>query len=136
MDGAPSRTGGNTISVERVPDGPPLDKADLQTYFSALRSKLYRNASYMHHSKSAGTQTAAVRLSINSDGTTKSLTVLDEADQQTEVAFTLRLLELSAPYAPFPPSMAASIRSLSITFCIRPPQDTGPGAERSGRFGC
>jgi hypothetical protein len=119
-----------------VPNGPPIDRGDLQTYLGALKIKLHKNAGRIPHPDSNGSRTAAVRLTLRSDGTVKSLNVLDEADQKDEVAFTVRLLELSAPYAPFPPSLAASIQALAITFCVKPEREADAADDRNGQFGC
>jgi hypothetical protein len=118
------------VSVERIPNSPPLDRFNLEFYLDSLVNKLNRNAKFMKQPESGGHQTAAVQLRINPDGTVKSLEVLDESDQKEEVEFIKRLLERSAPYSPFPPAIAASAKSMAITICIKPGQSNGFGFSR------
>jgi hypothetical protein len=98
-------------------------------------SKLNRNARFMKLPERGGSGTAAVQLRINPDGTLRSLDVLEESDQKNQVDFLTRLLERSAPYLPFPATMAASAKSLGITICIRPGQDGDFGFTRATRAG-
>ena len=108
------------VSVERVPNSPPLDRFSLEFYLDSLVNKLNRNAKFMKRPEEGGRQTAAIQLRINPDGTVKSLEVLNESDQKDEVEFIKRLLERSAPYSPFPPAMAVSAKSMAIVICIKP----------------
>ncbi|MEC5387283.1 TonB C-terminal domain-containing protein [Uliginosibacterium sp. H3] len=114
------RGDGSAISLERIPDSPPVDRFSLEFYLDSLMNKLNRNAQFMKRPAGGGRQTAAIQLRINPDGSMKSVEVLDESDQKDEVEFIKHLLERSAPYSPFPSTLAASARSLAITICIRP----------------
>jgi hypothetical protein len=108
------------VTVERIPNSPPVDRYSLEAYLDSLMNRLNRNAKLMKHSGYGGRGTAALQVRINPDGTIQSLEVLNESDQKEQVEFVKRLLERSAPYSPFPPAMTASAKSLGIVICIKP----------------
>ena len=127
------------LSIERVPNSPPVDRFSLDFYLDALLSKLNRNVQFMKRPEDKDLQTASVQLRINPDGTVKSIEVLNEGDHKTGVEFIEHLLERSAPYSPFPPALVVSAKSLAIIICIKPGQDGDPGFsrfERSEGRGC
>jgi hypothetical protein len=130
---AQQRGDDSAISLERIPNSPPVDRFNLEFYLDSLMNKLNRNAKFMKRPQGGGRQTAAVQLRINPDGTVKTLEVLDEGDQKDEVEFIRRLLERSAPYSPFPSALAASAKSLAITICIKPGRAGDSGFSRFER---
>ena len=75
-------------------------------------------------------QTAAVQFRLNPDGSLKSFTVLNAADQADEVAFIRAVIERSVPFSPFPPDIDRAARSLGVTICIRPGRNNDPGFSR------
>ena len=118
------------VTVERIPNSPPVDRFSLEAYLDSLMNRLNRNARLMKHSSYGGRGTAALQVRINPDGTVKSLEVFNESDQKEQVEFVKRLLERSAPYSPFPAAMSVSAKSLAIIICIKP----GSNGEGFSRF--
>ncbi len=130
-ESAPAARPGNVeedgaISIERIPDSPPVNPFSLEMYLDAMVGKLNRSSAFVKRDPGrVGTRRAAVQLRLNPDGTIKSFEVLNEADQHAEIAFIKRLVERAAPYSAFPPDILRSAQSLAITICVMPPEPGG-----------
>ncbi len=122
-----------TLSIERRPNSPEPDPFSLELYFEGLLKNLNRGAAYVKNDpKSRGIQTAAVQFRVNPDGTLKSFTVLNAADQGDEIAFIKAVVERAAPFSPFPPDLNRSARSMAVRICIMPARGGGFGFSKSG----
>ena len=122
-----------TLSIERRPNSPDPDPFSLELYFEGLLKNLNRSAAYVKNDpKSRGIQTAAVQFRVNPDGTLKSFTVLNAADQGDGIAFIKAVVERAAPFSPFPPDLNRSARSMAVRICIMPARGGGFGFSKSG----
>ncbi len=118
---APSDEG--AISIERIPDSPPVDPFSLEMYLDGMVNKLNRSSAFVKRNQGRiGTKRAAVQLRLNPNGTIKSFEVLREADQHDEIGFIKKLVERAAPYSAFPPDILRSAQSLAIVICVLPPE--------------
>jgi len=114
------------ISIERIPDSPPVDPFSLEMYLDGMVNKLNRSSAFVKHDPGkVGTHRAVVQLRLNPNGTIKSFEVLREADQHDEIGFIKKLVERAAPYSAFPPDILRSAQSLAITICVMPPEPGG-----------
>lgn len=106
-----------------------LAKADpftLEMYFDALYRKLNRTAAFVKRpNHDVGRNSAAVRITLNPDGTLKSFRVMWSADQQAEIAYVNDLFKRAAPFSPFPPELLRATDSLILEICIVPGQGGG-----------
>lgn len=110
-----------------------LAKADpftLEMYFDALYRKLNRTAAFVKRpNHEVGRKSAAVRITLNPDGTLKNFRVMWSADQQAEIAYVNDLFKRAAPFSPFPPELLRATDSLILEICIVPGQGgNGDGA--------
>ena len=114
------------ISIERIPDSPPVNPFSLEMYLDAMVNKLNRSSAFVKRDPGkVGTHRAVVQLRLNPNGTIKSFEVLREADQHDEIGFIKKLVERAAPYSAFPPDIVRSAQSLAITICVMPPEPGG-----------
>lgn len=117
--------------LELRPNAPPADPFSVDLYMEGLVRRLNRSAAFVNSGRRhPGVQTAAVQFRLNPDGSLKSFTVLNAADQADEVAFIRAVIERSLPFAPFPPDIDRAARSLGVTICIRPGRHNDPGFSR------
>ncbi|MDE1545996.1 hypothetical protein PTW32_11265 [Dechloromonas agitata] len=117
--------------LELRPNAPPADPFSVELYMDGLVRRLNRSAGFVNNGRRhQGVQTAAVQFRLNPDGSLKSFTVLNAADQADEVAFIRAVIERSLPFAPFPPDIDRAARSLGVTICIRPGRNNDPGFSR------
>lgn len=101
----------------------------LEMYFDAFIRKLNRSAAFVKNDpEKNGLRKALVQISLHPDGTLKSYRVLRSADQQVQIAYIKRVLDLASPFAAFPPDLVDARGSLSILMCIY----TTRGGEGSG----
>lgn len=115
-----------TVSVERLPDSPPVSPFSLEMYLDSLVTKLNRSASFVRRGQRRhGVRNASVQLRLNPDGSIRTFIVLNSGDQHDEIAFIQALVERAAPYSPFPPDLTKSAKSLAITICIVPTRGGG-----------
>lgn len=126
------------VSLESLPNSPPVDPFSLDFYVDGLLKKLNRSAAFVRNDPRAkGVKTASVQIRLNPDGSLKSFRVINAADQQEEIAFVKSVVERAVPFAPFPPDMRKSAGSLAMTICIRPSRwDGGFGFMRNGGSDC
>lgn len=114
------------ITIERIPDSPPVDPFSLEMYLDALVNKLNRTSSFVKRdSRRAGVRHAVAQMRLNPDGTLRSFEVLNAADQQDELAYTAALVNLAAPYPRFPPDIVKSAKTMTILICIIPAAESG-----------
>lgn len=106
------------------------DRFTLEMYFDALYRKLNRTAAFVKRAhKERGRNSAAVRITLNPDGTVKSFRVMWSADQQAEITYVNDLFKRAAPFSPFPPALLQATDSLILEICIVPGQaGDGDGA--------
>lgn len=123
--------------LELRPNGPPANPFSLEMYLDGLVRRLNRSAGFVNNERRhRGVQTAAVQFRLNPDGSLKSFVVLNAADQAEEVAFIKAVIERSVPFSPFPPDIDRAARSLGVTICIRPGQNSEPGFSRMNGSRC
>jgi hypothetical protein len=117
-----------SVTLERLPDSPPVDPFSLEMYLDGLVQKLNRSAAFVKREpRSRGMKNASMLIRLNPDGSLQSFNVLNAADQQDEIAFTRAVFEMAAPFPAFPPDIRKSARSLAMTVCILPVQSGGGG---------
>ena len=107
--------------IERLPNSPPVDPFSLEMYLDALVRKLNKSAAYVGNDpRSKGIKAASVEVRLNPDGSLKSFRILNAGDQQDEIAFVKSVVQQAVPFAPFPPDIGRSARSLAMIICIMP----------------
>lgn len=117
-----------SVTLERLPNSPPVDPFSLEMYLDGLVQKLNRSTAFVKHDpRSRGMKTASVLIRLNPDGSLQSFKVLNAADQQDEIAFTQSVFEMAAPFPAFPPDIRKSAQSLAMTICILPANSGGGG---------
>jgi hypothetical protein len=117
-----------SVTLERLPNSPPVDPFSLEMYLDGLVQKLNRRAAFVKREpRSRGMKNAAMLIRLNPDGSLQSFNVLNAADQQDEIAFTRAVFEMAVPFPAFPPDIRKSARSLAMTVCILPAQAGGGG---------
>lgn len=117
-----------SVTLERLPNSPPVDPLSLEMYLDGLVQKLNRSTAFVKREPlSRGMGTAAVLVRLNPDGSLQSFKVLNAADQQDEIAFTRSVFEMAAPFPAFPPDIRKSVQSLAMTICILPANSGGGG---------
>lgn len=122
--------GEENVTLERLPNSPPVDQFSLELYLDALVKKLNRSAVFVRNDpRTPGIRNALVKIKLNPDGSLRSFEVLNAADQQDEIAFIKSVVERSIPFAAFPVDLKKSARSLSMLICIQ------PASSSSGSFG-
>lgn len=123
--------------LELRPNGSPVNPFSLEMYLDGLVRRLNRSAGFVNNERRhRGVETAAVQFRLNPDGSLKSFVVLNVADQAEEVAFIKAVIERSVPFSPFPPDIDRAARSLGVTICIRPGQNSEPGFSRMSGKRC
>lgn len=118
-----------SVTLERLPDSPPVDPFSLEMYLDGLVQKLNRSSAFVKRDpRRRGMQTATVSIRLNPDGSLQSFKVLNAADQQDEIAFTQSVFEMAAPFPAFPPDIRKSARALAMNLCILPAHAGGGGS--------
>ena len=104
-----------------------VEPLSIELYYEALFRKLNRSAEMVKNkSKETGSRVAVVRAVLNPDGSLKSFTILQAADQQAEIAYIQSVVERAAPFPAFPPDIRKATDAMILQICIQP-QRTGPG---------
>ena len=107
--------------LERLPNSPPVDPFSLEMYLDSLVKKLNRSAAFVGSDpRSKGVKAASVEVRLNPDGSLKSFRILTAGDQQEQIAFVKSVVDRAVPFAPFPPDIGQSARSLAMVICIMP----------------
>lgn len=126
-----------SATLERRPNGPPVDPFSLEAYLDGLVKRLNRSAGFVRNDpRSKGVRPAAVQFRLNPDGSLKSFVVLNAGDQADEIAFIKAIVERAIPFSPFPPDIDRAARSLGVVICIEPGSGSGFGFSRTTGRGC
>lgn len=126
-----------TATLERRPNGPPVDPFSLEAYLDGLVRRLNRSAGFVRNDpRSKGVRSAAVQFRLNPDGSLKSFVVLNAGDQAEEIAFVKSVIERAVPFSPFPPDIDKAARSLGVIICIEPGSGSGFGFSRTSGRNC
>ncbi|HJV94257.1 MAG TPA: hypothetical protein VJ572_12295 [Azonexus sp.] len=126
-----------STTLERRPNGPPVDPFSLEAYLDGLVKRLNRSAAFVRNDpRSKGVRPAAVQFRLNPDGSLKSFVVLNAGDQADEIAFIKSVVERAVPFSPFPPDIDRAARSLGVVICIEPGSGSGFGFSRTTGRGC
>lgn len=126
-----------SATVERRPNGPPVDPFSLEAYLDGLVRRLNRSAGFVRNDpRSKGVRPAAVQFRLHPDGSLKSFVVLNAGDQADEIAFIKAVVERAIPFSPFPPDIDRAARSLGVVICIEPGSGSGFGFSRTTGRGC
>ncbi|WP_265946416.1 hypothetical protein [Dechloromonas sp. A34] len=126
-----------SATLERRPNGPPVDPFSLEAYIDGLVRRLNRSAGFVRNDpRSKGVRPAAVQFRLNPDGSLKSFVVLNAGDQADEIAFIKAVVERAIPFSPFPPDIDRAARSLGVVICIQPGSGSGFGFSRTTGRGC
>lgn len=116
-----------TVTLERIPGSPPVDRFSLEMYLDGLLKKLNRSAAFVKNDpRTRGVRNASVQIRLNPNGSLKSFEVLNAGDQRDEIAFIRSVVQQAVPFAAFPDDMRRSTQSLAMTICILP-SGTGSG---------
>ena len=126
---APQEEEGSEI-LERLPNSQPVNPFSLEMYLDSLVKKLNNSARFVRNDpRTKGVRNAAIEIRLNPDGSLKSFKVLNAADQHDEIAFVRSVVDQAVPFAPFPPDIGKSAKSLAMLICIM------PASAASGGFG-
>lgn len=118
------------VSLERLPDSPPVEPFSLEMYVDGLLKRLNRSAAFVRNDpRSRGLRPAAVQVRVDPSGSLQNFRVLYAADQQLEIDFVRSVVTQAVPFSPFPADLRRSARSLALTICILP---AGAGAGGGG----
>ena len=98
-----------------------IEPLNLELYYEALFRKLNRSAAMVkNNSREVGTEVAVVRVVLNPNGSVKSFSVLQTADQQAEIAYIKTVVERAAPFPAFPADIRKATDALILQICIQP----------------
>lgn len=98
-----------------------IEPLNLELYYEALFRKLNRSAAMVrNNSRDVGTEVAVVRVVLNPNGSVKSFSVLQTADQQAEIAYIKTVVERAAPFPAFPADIRKATDALILQICIQP----------------
>lgn len=128
--GLSSEADGGTDSHSTRQDGKgtQIEPFSLQMYFDSFIKKLNRSSAFVKRDpRTAGRQKALVEIIINQDGSLREYRILRAADQQVEIDFIKRVVDLAVPFAAFPPDIRRGTDTLSLKICIQPPDADGGG---------
>lgn len=108
-----------------------VEPFSVQMYFDAFIRKMNRSAAFIKREPgSKGSRKALVQVILNPDGSLRSYRVIRASDQQAEIAYIKRVVNLAAPFSAFPPDIRSAMDSFSVLLCIFP----GREGEDGGRF--
>ena len=98
-----------------------IEPLNLELYYEALFRKLNRSAAMVkNNSRDVGTEVAVVRVVLNPNGSVKSFSILQAADQQCEIAYIKTVVERAAPFPAFPADIRKATDALILQICIQP----------------
>ena len=98
-----------------------IEPLNLELYYEALFRKLNRSAAMVkNNSRDVGTEVAVVRVVLNPNGSVKSFSILQAADQQGEIAYIKTVVERAAPFPAFPADIRKATDALILQICIQP----------------
>ena len=108
------------LSVGR-PDAKAVEPFSLQMYFDAFIKKLNRSADFIKNDPAGrGLRTALVEITLNPNGTLQSYRVLRSGDQEKQIAYIKQVIDIAAPFAPFPDDIRRAMGGFSVRICIQP----------------
>jgi len=123
------------VSEEEIEIATRLAEANVQPfslamYYDALTRKLNRSAEMVkNETKERGVQVAAVRVTLNKDGSMRSFKILQAADQKEEIAYINAIVKQASPFAAFPPEIRNATNKLILDICILPSRYNNGGAQ-------
>ena len=98
-----------------------VEPLSLELYFEALFRKLNSSAAMVQRkTRDTGSQVAVVQVALNANGSMRSFTILQSADQQSEIAYIKSVVERAAPFPAFPSDIRAATDALILQICIQP----------------
>ena len=98
-----------------------VEPYSLEMYFDALFRKMNRSAAMVSNERVAkGKHVAAVRITVNQDGSVKNFRVLWAADQQAEIAYIKAVVDQAAPFPVFPTAIRDATNAIVLQVCILP----------------
>ena len=101
-----------------------VEPFSLQMYFDAFIKKLNRSAAFVKNDPvSHGLHTALVRITLNPNGTLQSYRVLRSGDQEKQIAYIKQVIDIAAPFAPFPDDIRRAMGGFSVLICIHPARE-------------
>lgn len=93
----------------------------VEMYFDALFRKMNRSAEMIGRQQhERGTKVAAVRVTLNADGSLRSFRILRAADQQNEIDFIKAVVHQASPFPAFPSDIRTATDTIILNICIRP----------------
>lgn len=121
-----ARQMGRTAPADAVPpvgrpDAKAVEPFSLQMYFDAFINKLNRSADFIKNDPAGrGLRTALVEITLNPNGTLQSYRVLRSGDQERQIAYIKQVIDIAAPFAPFPDDIRRAMGGFSVRICIQP----------------
>jgi len=104
-----------------------VEPFNIELYYESLFRKLNRSAEMVKNkSREAGSHVAVVRVVLNPNGSVKSFTIQQAADQQSEIAYIKSVVERAAPFPAFPADIRKATDAMILQICIQP-RSFGPG---------
>lgn len=98
-----------------------IEPLSLELYFEALFRKLNSSAAMLKSDpRGAGSQLAIVQVMLNPNGSVKSFTILQSADQQSEIAYIRSVVARAAPFPAFLSDIRSATDKLILQICIQP----------------
>lgn len=115
--------------VDETPAAAPtgseaVEPFSLRMYFDAFIKKLNRSAAFVKNDPAShGLRTALVRITLNPNGTLQSYRVLRSGDQEKQIAYIKQVIDIAAPFAPFPDDIRRAMGGFSVLICIHPARE-------------
>ncbi|MFZ2627536.1 MAG: hypothetical protein WAX67_01490 [Rugosibacter sp.] len=111
-------------SAEQATSSKAVEPFSLQMYFDAFIRKLNQSAAFIKDDPSSrGIHKALVKITLNPNGTLKSYRILRVGDQQKQIAYIKRVIDLASPFSPFPSDIRDAMNAFSIFICIYPARE-------------
>jgi hypothetical protein len=113
-------------------EAPPVGQAgnktvepfSLQMYFDAFIKKLNRSAAFVKNDPAShGQHVALVKITLNPNGSLQSYRVLRSGDQEKQITYIKQVIDIAAPFAPFPDDIRRAMGGFSVLICIHPARD-------------
>lgn len=111
-------------SAEQATSSRAVEPFSLQMYFDAFIRKLNQSAAFIKDDPSSrGIHKALVKITLNPNGTLKSYRILRVGDQQKQIAYIKRVIDLASPFSPFPADIRDAMGAFSVFICIYPARE-------------
>lgn len=111
-------------SAEQATSSRAVEPFSLQMYFDAFIRKLNQSAAFIKDDPSSrGIHKALVKITLNPNGTLKSYRVLRVGDQQKQIDYIKRVIDLASPFSPFPADIRDAMGAFSVFICIYPARE-------------